>query len=244
VRSPPPPPAACPVSTRGGTRLVRLVRGRGGVRARDARARGRGSRCDAPKAPSCSSWPQTTRAPLPARPPSAGAAPPPPSLPYKVDTSRPSLRTNWTRLVPLPGAPTSRLCGTSRPRPRHPRTCTPGRTPSGAARRAARPRRSASSRPTPGTCAARRCTTLGCTATRTRPSTRHAPCRTWCARPPEQRDVTVTSLCSIRTALRGASAPRAAAAAARASPPAAPGAPPRPPRRVHLVRGEGRDLSG
>ena len=26
-------------------------------------------------------------------------APPPPSLPYKVDTSRPSLRTNWTRLV-------------------------------------------------------------------------------------------------------------------------------------------------
>ena len=26
------------------------------------------------------------------------AAPPPPSLPYKVDTSRPSLRTNWTRL--------------------------------------------------------------------------------------------------------------------------------------------------
>jgi len=26
---------------------------------------------------------------------------PPPSLPYKVDTSRPSLRTNWTRLVPL-----------------------------------------------------------------------------------------------------------------------------------------------
>ena len=29
-------------------------------------------------------------------------APPPPSLPYKVDTSRPSLRTNWTRLVPFP----------------------------------------------------------------------------------------------------------------------------------------------
>jgi len=26
-------------------------------------------------------------------------SPPPPSLPYKVDTSRPSLRTNWTRLV-------------------------------------------------------------------------------------------------------------------------------------------------
>ena len=31
----------------------------------------------------------------------AGA--PPPSLPYKVDTSRPSLHTNWTRLVPLTG---------------------------------------------------------------------------------------------------------------------------------------------
>ena len=33
-----------------------------------------------------------------------GADPPPPSLQYKVDTSRPSLRTNWTRLVPLPPA--------------------------------------------------------------------------------------------------------------------------------------------
>ena len=31
------------------------------------------------------------------------ARPPPPSLPYKVNTSRPSLRTNWTRLVPLTG---------------------------------------------------------------------------------------------------------------------------------------------
>ena len=31
----------------------------------------------------------------------AAAKPPPPSLPYKVDTSRPSLRTNWTRLVPF-----------------------------------------------------------------------------------------------------------------------------------------------
>ena len=32
-------------------------------------------------------------------PPSTGAVgPPPPPLPYKVDTSRPSLRTNWTRL--------------------------------------------------------------------------------------------------------------------------------------------------
>jgi hypothetical protein len=41
-------------------------------------------------------------APRPAPPPTCL---PPPSLPYKVDTSRPSLRTNWTRLVPtcLPG---------------------------------------------------------------------------------------------------------------------------------------------
>jgi len=39
--------------------------------------------------------------PLPsitARP--ARRPPPPTTLPYKVDTSRPSLRTNWTRLVP------------------------------------------------------------------------------------------------------------------------------------------------
>ena len=37
-------------------------------------------------------------------------APPPhpPSLPYKVDTSRPSLRTYWTRLVPFPRAPRAR----------------------------------------------------------------------------------------------------------------------------------------
>ena len=36
----------------------------------------------------------------------AGARKPPtpPSLPYKVDTSRPPLRTNWTRLVPFPQA--------------------------------------------------------------------------------------------------------------------------------------------
>jgi hypothetical protein len=33
----------------------------------------------------------------------AGA--PPPSLPYKVDTSRPSLHTNWTRLVPAGDPP-------------------------------------------------------------------------------------------------------------------------------------------
>jgi len=32
----------------------------------------------------------------------AEVPPHPPSLPYKVDTSRPSLRTNWTRLVPFP----------------------------------------------------------------------------------------------------------------------------------------------
>jgi hypothetical protein len=40
----------------------------------------------------------------PAAAPVDGACPSPPSLPYKVDTSRPSLRTNWTRLVPLTGA--------------------------------------------------------------------------------------------------------------------------------------------
>ena len=36
----------------------------------------------------------------PSPPPPAPRAPhAPPPLPYKVDTSRPSLRTNWTRLV-------------------------------------------------------------------------------------------------------------------------------------------------
>ena len=49
--------------------------------------------------------------------------PPPPSLPYKVDTSRPSLRTNWTRLVPFP---TTR--GASR--------CTPRSLPRGPSARA------------------------------------------------------------------------------------------------------------
>ena len=34
--------------------------------------------------------------------PMTAEPPPPPSLPYKVDTSRPSLRSNWTRLVPFP----------------------------------------------------------------------------------------------------------------------------------------------
>ena len=46
--------------------------------------------------------------------------PPPPSLPYKVDTSRPSLRTNWTRLVPFPHrlweAPRPASVGLCRPR--------------------------------------------------------------------------------------------------------------------------------
>jgi hypothetical protein len=36
-----------------------------------------------------------------AEPLEGAAPPPPPSFPYKVDTSRPSLRTNWTRLVPF-----------------------------------------------------------------------------------------------------------------------------------------------
>ena len=35
----------------------------------------------------------------PATPGGSAGWQPPPSLPYKVDTSRPSLRTNWTRLV-------------------------------------------------------------------------------------------------------------------------------------------------
>ena len=39
------------------------------------------------------------------RPQARGASASPPSLPYKVDTSRPSLRTNWTRLVPSLGNP-------------------------------------------------------------------------------------------------------------------------------------------
>jgi len=45
------------------------------------------------------------------------ATPPPPSLPCKVDTSRPSLRTNWTCLVPFrvqrPGAGRARFCSGS-----------------------------------------------------------------------------------------------------------------------------------
>jgi len=47
---------------------------------------------------------------------------PPPSLPYKVDTSRPSLRTNWTRLVYRSSTTTcsctaATLRGSSSPRP-------------------------------------------------------------------------------------------------------------------------------
>ena len=85
--------AACPPSTGGGTRLVRLVRGMGGGTPAGA----------------------TRPAPVtPAHPPPAltrgsarDRAPPPPTttLPYKVDTSRPSLRTNWTPLVPFPQGP-------------------------------------------------------------------------------------------------------------------------------------------
>jgi hypothetical protein len=40
------------------------------------------------------------------------------TLPYKVDTSRPSLRTNWTRLIPLTGAPPCRTPATLRRRAR------------------------------------------------------------------------------------------------------------------------------
>ena len=56
---------------------------------------------------------------------------PPPSLPYKVDTSRPSLRTNWTRLVggrwacATPSSPSS--CALRRILPRS-RTRTRART--------------------------------------------------------------------------------------------------------------------
>jgi len=53
---------------------------------------------------------------------------PPPSLPYEVDTSRPSLRTNWTRLVMAGGRPrwrTARVqaasAGTRRAPPRRSR---------------------------------------------------------------------------------------------------------------------------
>ena len=48
--------------------------------------------------------------------------PPAPSLPYKVDTSRPSLRTDWTRLVPF-----AVVKGTRPPR-RHAMPCA-SRTP-------------------------------------------------------------------------------------------------------------------
>ena len=55
---------------------------------------------------------------------------PSPSLPYKVDTSRPSLRTNWTRLVPFP----RQRCG------RRTSLATPWRASRGASASAARPR--------------------------------------------------------------------------------------------------------
>jgi tetratricopeptide (TPR) repeat protein len=42
--------------------------------------------------------------------------PPPPPLPYKVDTSRPSLRTNWTHLVPSPPARRRRAAARVAPR--------------------------------------------------------------------------------------------------------------------------------
>ena len=54
-----------------------------------------------------------------------GAPPPPPaSLPYKVDTSRPSLRTNWTRLVPFPQVAGSRYAEPPPPPPPLTRTHT------------------------------------------------------------------------------------------------------------------------
>ena len=83
-RAGPPPPSrttrtpmgdeTCPVSTERGTRRVQLVREGGG----------RGGHISPP--------------------PCTARCYPPPSLPYKVNTSRPSLRTNWTSLVPFPRA--------------------------------------------------------------------------------------------------------------------------------------------
>jgi len=63
----------------------------------------------------------------PRRPRIGCTEPPPPSLPYKVDTSRPSLRTNWTRPPPPPHSAASasarclRLEGARLPRPAAPR---------------------------------------------------------------------------------------------------------------------------
>ena len=58
------------------------------------------STCDAP----ASREPALTSAAWRQVPDAPNSKAPPPFLPYKVDTSRPSLRTNWTRLVPFPQA--------------------------------------------------------------------------------------------------------------------------------------------
>jgi hypothetical protein len=82
---------ACPVSTGGGTRRVHSVREGGGGGAKQSREQPAVSRVR-----SCRGSPHTGRR----RWAQVGrGVPPAPSLPYKVDTSRPSLRTNWTRLV-------------------------------------------------------------------------------------------------------------------------------------------------
>jgi hypothetical protein len=74
---------------------------------RGPRRSGQESRAESP-APAPERVPRAPQrlSPVERRPASALVPPPPlpPSLPYKVDASRPSLRTNWTRLVPFPQA--------------------------------------------------------------------------------------------------------------------------------------------
>jgi hypothetical protein len=78
-----------------------------------------------PRAPS-------RRAAAPRRAQPAHGRPPPPPLPYKVDTSRPFLRTNWTRLRARQSTP---LCtwataaSTSRPAPPAPAPRAPASAP-------------------------------------------------------------------------------------------------------------------
>jgi len=97
-------PLLCERLCRTGTPLRELTRGC------ESRLRRYHHSCPADEAPDLiSDLPAGGCAP-PRRSPSARPGPPqcepnparrspPPSLPYKVDTSRPSLRTNWTRLV-------------------------------------------------------------------------------------------------------------------------------------------------
>ena len=76
--------------------------------------------------------------------------PPPPSLPYKVDTSRPSLRTNWTRLRARRGGRGTPCRGAARRRRGRAARCATRASPPPAVRRAPTPRAR------PRTCAPRR----------------------------------------------------------------------------------------